>query len=237
MVKPMPHLTNRFLLLETSTVGSKKRYVKPSVTSWWAKNQESHSPRILQSTSQPDPSPHTFNNTSEEEQLPLQIHTIVRNMQVLISTFIDSGATGQFIDIDYVWSKNLHTQHLPRATPVYNMDGTLNEAGLWWAAQSVSTFLANPKAFTHLFWYINAMQCFRHLSDGMQWTLTHPPPQQKFPIHFPHPHQPLEGTPLPALLLKPMKWTETKIDTEWKWVQLLNVMSDMGWIPIDKNHE
>src|SRR5882724_6480942 len=48
---------------------------------------------------------------------------------MLISTLIDSGATSQFIDIDYVWSKNLHTQHLPRAILVYNVDGTLNKAG------------------------------------------------------------------------------------------------------------
>src|SRR5882724_13717544 len=48
---------------------------------------------------------------------------------MLISALIDSGSTSQFIEIDYVWSKNLCTQHLPRAIPVYNMDGTLNEAG------------------------------------------------------------------------------------------------------------
>src|SRR5882724_13243652 len=46
---------------------------------------------------------------------------------MLISALIDSGATGQFIDIDYVWSENLHTQHLPRAIPVYSVDG--NEVG------------------------------------------------------------------------------------------------------------
>jgi len=44
----------------------------------------------------------------------------------------DSGATGQFIDVEYVeyvQSKNLQVQHLPRAIPVYNMAGTPNEAG------------------------------------------------------------------------------------------------------------
>ena len=34
-----------------------------------------------------------------------------------------------FIDIKYVWSKNLQVQHLPRDIPVYNVDGTPNEAG------------------------------------------------------------------------------------------------------------
>src|SRR5882672_8443464 len=60
---------------------------------------------------------------------PLCIHTIGRNTPLLINALIDSGATGWFIDIDYVRSKSLHTQCLPRAIPVYNVDGTLNNAG------------------------------------------------------------------------------------------------------------
>src|SRR5882672_62645 len=62
-------------------------------------------------------------------ELPLHIHTIGRNTPLLINTIIDSGATGQFIDINYVRSKNLHTQCLPQAIPVQNVDGTLNDAG------------------------------------------------------------------------------------------------------------
>src|SRR5882672_9058857 len=46
----------------------------------------------------------------------------------MITTLINLGATRHFINIEYVWSKNLWTQHLPRAIPAYNMDGTLNEA-------------------------------------------------------------------------------------------------------------
>src|SRR5467141_4950264 len=62
-------------------------------------------------------------------ELPLHIHTIGSNTPLLINALIDSGATGRFIDIDYVRSKNLRTQSLPRASPVYNVDGTLNDAG------------------------------------------------------------------------------------------------------------
>ena len=36
---------------------------------------------------------------------------------------------GKFIDIDYVQWSNLHTQCLPQAIPIYNVDRTLNEAG------------------------------------------------------------------------------------------------------------
>ena len=46
-------------------------------------------------------------------EIPLQIHAVGSNSPLLIVTLIDSRATGKFIDIDYVQSNNLHTQHLP----------------------------------------------------------------------------------------------------------------------------
>ena len=42
----------------------------------------------------------------------------------------------------------------------------------------------------------------------------HAAPTTKASVHFPYPHQPLEGTPLPALPLKPLKRTETNLDIE-----------------------
>jgi len=62
-------------------------------------------------------------------ELPLHIHTIGSNTLMLIRALIYSGATSQFIDIEYVWANNVCTQHLPRAIPVYNVDGTINKAG------------------------------------------------------------------------------------------------------------
>ena len=42
---------------------------------------------------------------------------------------LDCGATGLFIDAQYVQEKRLNTRPLSRAIPVHNVDGTLNEAG------------------------------------------------------------------------------------------------------------
>jgi len=42
---------------------------------------------------------------------------------------IDLGATGMFIDIQFIQLKNIQTHRLPRAIPIYNVDGTPNEAG------------------------------------------------------------------------------------------------------------
>src|SRR5882724_10290822 len=61
--------------------------------------------------------------------IPLQLNTIDSNTPMSIKALIDSGAMGLFIDINYMWSKNLKTQCLPREIPVYNVDGTPNEAG------------------------------------------------------------------------------------------------------------
>jgi hypothetical protein len=42
---------------------------------------------------------------------------------------VDSGATGNFIDWDYIRSNRLTTRRLSKPVPVYNVDDTLNEAG------------------------------------------------------------------------------------------------------------
>jgi len=44
-------------------------------------------------------------------------------------TMVDTGATGDFIDQDFIAQAKLPTRKLSQPIPVYNMDGTLNEAG------------------------------------------------------------------------------------------------------------
>src|SRR5882672_6225054 len=78
-----------------------------------------------------DPTPILICSTTLRRgmELPLLIHTIGSNTPLLINALINSGATGQFIDVDYIISKNLCTQCLPQAIPVYNVDGTIIDAG------------------------------------------------------------------------------------------------------------
>src|SRR5467141_2360613 len=129
MVKPMPHLTNRFSVLETSTVGSTRDMLTPQSPIDEPKTEKSmpqESPR-----QPPDSTPILIRSSTLRRgmELPLRIHTIGSNTPLLINALIDSGATSRFINIDYIRSKNLCTQRLPRAIPVYNVDGTLNDAG------------------------------------------------------------------------------------------------------------
>jgi len=47
---------------------------------------------------------------------------------MFVKALIDLGATGMFIDIVFVRLKNIWTHRLPRAMPVYNVNGTPIEA-------------------------------------------------------------------------------------------------------------
>jgi hypothetical protein len=51
--------------------------------------------------------------------------TVKRCTQALI----DYGATGCFIDIEWAKPNNIPTRPLTRPIPVYNVDGTANNAG------------------------------------------------------------------------------------------------------------
>src|SRR5882724_11902334 len=129
MVKPTPHLTNRFLVLVTSTVGATRDMLtlQSPVEELRTEKAMPEEPPCQSS----DPTPILVRSTSLQRgtELPLHIHTVGSNTPLLINTLINSGATSKFIDVDYVRSKNLHTKCLPRAICVYNVDGTFNDAG------------------------------------------------------------------------------------------------------------
>src|SRR5882724_2319446 len=112
-VKPTPHLTNRFSVLETSTVGSTRDMLTPqsSVEELRTKKAIPEEPPCQSS----NPTPILIHSTTlwRGTELPLCIHTIGSNTPLLINTLINLGATSKFINVNYVRSKNFHTQRLP----------------------------------------------------------------------------------------------------------------------------
>ena len=70
----------------------------------------------------------TISNRSSTE-LQIQLEPISTHHPMAVNALLDSGATGLFIDADFVQAKNLPTDKLPRAIPVYNIDGSLNTHG------------------------------------------------------------------------------------------------------------
>jgi len=62
-------------------------------------------------------------------KLKVELETTDTGEVKSINSFVDSGATGEFIDCHYAKSNRLHTRKLSEPILVYNVDGTLNEAG------------------------------------------------------------------------------------------------------------
>jgi hypothetical protein len=65
----------------------------------------------------------------QSTELNLHLESISSHHSMGVTALLDSGATGLFIDSDFIHAKNLTTDKLPRPVPVYNIDGTLNEGG------------------------------------------------------------------------------------------------------------
>ena len=61
--------------------------------------------------------------------LGVQLQTVDTGAKMVVSALLDSGATGLFLDKRFVQENHLNTRKLPRAIPVYNVDGTLNQGG------------------------------------------------------------------------------------------------------------
>jgi hypothetical protein len=59
----------------------------------------------------------------------VEIETTDTAMKHNTSALVDCGATGLFINTEYVRLNNLSTRRLTSPIPVYNIDGTANEAG------------------------------------------------------------------------------------------------------------
>jgi len=61
--------------------------------------------------------------------LPIEIGTTDTSEVHSVKALLDSGATSNFIDKDFVCMKGISTQNISRPIPVFNMDGSPNEAG------------------------------------------------------------------------------------------------------------
>src|SRR5882724_11849602 len=107
MVKSMPHQTNRFSVLETSTVGSTKDMLTPPspvttelrtepVVPKHPMPQLAEIPLLMQST--------TLRRGTD---IPLHLNTVDSNTPMSVEALINSGATGMLIDIEFVRSKNI----------------------------------------------------------------------------------------------------------------------------------
>jgi hypothetical protein len=61
--------------------------------------------------------------------IDVEIETTDTAMKCNTNVLVDCGATGLFIDTEYVCSNNISTRRLTTPIPVFNVDGTANEEG------------------------------------------------------------------------------------------------------------
>jgi len=61
--------------------------------------------------------------------IPVHLKTTDTLEETSTEAMVDTGATGDFIDRDFVAAGNLPTRKLSKPNPVFNVDGTPNEAG------------------------------------------------------------------------------------------------------------
>ena len=59
--------------------------------------------------------------------IPIHLKTTDTLEEVNSEAMVDSGATGDFIDEEFVERTKLPTRRLSAPVPVYNVDGSLNE--------------------------------------------------------------------------------------------------------------
>ena len=85
---------------------------------------------------------------------------------------IDSGATGRFIESEYVKSCRIATRTLSRPIPVFNVDGSPNEAGA--ITEVVSCILRFEAHTERAIFYVTRLGK-EHLILGHSWLREHNP--------------------------------------------------------------
>src|SRR3979490_1103734 len=109
----MPHSTNRFSVLETCTLGITRDMLHPPPIP----DQTEIRPAMPEK--QPPP-PHIYVYSADTHhctRVPSKVQSVDTGCPLAIDALLDSGATGMFIDIEFVQSKSLKTHCLPTAIP------------------------------------------------------------------------------------------------------------------------
>ena len=117
LVKDMSQWTNRFQVLDKADTSDSSLETKIM----------SKTPSPLQAV--PEKVYVRSANIKTSTFVAVQLKTIDTGFTAGLDALLDCGATGQFLDTAFVKEHNLNTRKLPRAIPVYNVDGTLNKSG------------------------------------------------------------------------------------------------------------
>ena len=121
-MKGAPHLANRFDVLAKCTYG---------VGMDMFANDLPNPPPSSNPTQEPNaPCNHSLTHTQEQStKIAACLRSIHSRTTHSVAVLLDSGATGMFIDREFVRHNHLKTHPIPKPIPVYNIDGTPNQNG------------------------------------------------------------------------------------------------------------
>jgi len=128
---PRSLLVNRFAILDVEEVNTNisEPIDAPSLsfsapdrtTQSWKPKWEKRLPKQL--------SVNTLDACGTSIILPIEVSTTDTSEMYSVKALLDSRATGNFIDRDFVCTKGINTWGISHPIPVYNVDGSPNEAG------------------------------------------------------------------------------------------------------------
>ena len=127
-MKDMPHLTNQFSVLKLCTIGQTSDMLPSSVPDLTEDQPAMPNPSLPEQNSPSQLYVHST-NIRHYTRVPLKVSSVNTGQALAVDSLLNSGVTGMFIDVEFVRAEKLQTCHLLHAIPVYNMDGTPNEAG------------------------------------------------------------------------------------------------------------
>jgi hypothetical protein len=87
---------------------------------------------------------HVLVASANERTLCFPIKLLIGNQTVKTTTLIDSGATGNFLDLRLLSLANFPLQKLPQPIQAYNVDGTTNQKELFYGKPSFKSLPSNP---------------------------------------------------------------------------------------------
>jgi len=104
--------------------------------------------------------------------LKVELQTTDTGETKSVTALLDSGATGMFIDREYVRANRLNTRTLSRPIPVRNVDGTLNEAG---SVTEMAELLLKYKNHSEKAFFAVTGLGRQHVIMGHSWLRKHNP--------------------------------------------------------------
>ena len=134
LVKDMSQWSNRFQVLPVDTIplSDEDDSLPPDDSSLYQPETQTMSETSSPAPEQALPYPKIYIRNARSRlstQISVQLKTLDTDVKMAVSALLDSGATGSFLDTEFIKDMNINTRKLPRAIPVYNVDGTLNQGG------------------------------------------------------------------------------------------------------------